>query len=141
MTLVAAKAGRGEKIGSEVRSPTFKRMPMRRFVFLLSALLSVSLLCGPAHAVDRHVAGMRLAASCANCHGTNGTAVSGGFASLAGWPKKKMLDQLHAYQSSDSKATVMRQLVKGYSEDELVLIADYYAALPAPTAAPASTKK
>jgi cytochrome c553 len=84
---------------------------------------------------------MRLAASCANCHGTNGAAVAGGFAALAGWPKKKMLDQLHAYQSADSKATVMRQLVKGYSEDELVLIADYYAALPTLPAPAVTTKK
>ena len=69
-----------------------------------------------------------LAASCANCHGTLGVAQQG-MESLAGQPKddlqKKMLD----FKTGKKPATIMHQLSKGYSDEQIDQLASYFAAL------------
>jgi cytochrome c553 len=70
-----------------------------------------------------------LAATCANCHGTNGNAVKGGgLDSLAGIPKDKTLQKLADFKSGDKPASIMHQITKGYTEEQLDLIATYFAA-------------
>jgi sulfide dehydrogenase cytochrome subunit len=91
-------------------------------------LLLLALFAGPASAADRMEAGMRLAATCANCHGTNGVAVGTEFASLAGWPRRDMLAAMQDFRSGKRTATVMHQLAKGYNDEELNLLADYFSA-------------
>ena len=72
-----------------------------------------------------------LAATCANCHGTNGNAVQGSaVVSLAGMPRDAMLQQLKAFRDGTRPATVMHQIVKGFSEPQLQQIAGYFAAQP-----------
>lgn len=68
-----------------------------------------------------------LAATCANCHGTDGHA-RGRMKVLAGEPAAKMLDALADFRSGAARSTVMQQIVKGYSDAQLRLIADYFAA-------------
>jgi sulfide dehydrogenase cytochrome subunit len=68
-----------------------------------------------------------LAATCANCHGTNGHAV-GDMKPLAGMPADKMLAVLADYRSGAMPATIMHQIVKGYTEPQLKLIAGHFAA-------------
>ena len=69
-----------------------------------------------------------LAASCAACHGTSGNA-QGSMVTLAGTPQ-----QVIAHKMQDSKAgrmptaTIMHQLAKGYTDDEINTIAAYFAA-------------
>lgn len=73
--------------------------------------------------------GRNLAATCANCHGTNGKAVPGaGMDSLAGESKAKLLQKLADFKSGDKPASIMHQITKGYTDEQLGLIADYYAA-------------
>jgi sulfide dehydrogenase cytochrome subunit len=69
-----------------------------------------------------------LAASCANCHGTNGQAKEG-MESLAGGAKDEMLKKLMDFKTGKKPATIMHQLSKGYTDEELKSIVDYYAAL------------
>jgi cytochrome subunit of sulfide dehydrogenase len=69
-----------------------------------------------------------LAATCANCHGTDGRSV-GGLDKLAGAPTDRMLEQMMAFRSGDKPATIMHQITRGYTEAELELIANYFAAL------------
>jgi cytochrome c553 len=70
-----------------------------------------------------------LAATCANCHGTNGNAIKGaGLDSLAGIPKDKTLQKLADFKSGDKPASIMHQIAKGYTEEQLDLIATYFAA-------------
>ncbi|MDD2744398.1 MAG: cytochrome C [Rhodocyclaceae bacterium] len=99
---------------------------MKRFPPALA--LSLLAFASTAQAADPNL-GRNLAATCANCHGTNGHAVKGaGMDSLAGANKAKMLQKLADYRSGDKPATVMHQITKGYSEAQLDLIATYYAA-------------
>ncbi|MFO1320336.1 MAG: c-type cytochrome [Burkholderiales bacterium] len=81
------------------------------------------------HAVAADTAGRDLAASCAACHGTNGRA-SGEIPSLAGVDRETILDRLGAFRTGARSATVMHQHAKGYTEAELGLIADHFAAQP-----------
>lgn len=70
-----------------------------------------------------------LAATCANCHGTDGRAVAGSsVASLAGLDKAYIVAQMKAFQSGARPATVMHQLAKGYSDAQIDQIAGYFAA-------------
>ena len=82
---------------------------------------------GAAHAADPNL-GRNLAATCANCHGTNGHAVKGsGMDALAGMEKAKILQKLADYKSGDKPASIMHQIAKGYTEAQLDLIAGYFA--------------
>lgn len=80
----------------------------------------------PANAADPILA-RNLAATCANCHGTNGKSL-GGMESLAGVDKNKLLDKLKQFRSDAKPATIMHQISKGYSEEQLDLIAGWFAA-------------
>ena len=69
-----------------------------------------------------------LAATCANCHGTNGKAVEGSSVpTLAGMPKDYLVRQLKAFKTGERPATVMHQLAKGYSDAQIEQIAGYLA--------------
>jgi cytochrome c553 len=70
-----------------------------------------------------------LAATCANCHGTNGKAQPGSsVVSLAGLPKDYIVTQMKAFKDGKRPATVMHQLAKGYSDAQIEQIAGYFAA-------------
>jgi cytochrome subunit of sulfide dehydrogenase len=70
-----------------------------------------------------------LAATCANCHGTNGKATDGSSViSLAGMPKDYMIAQFAAFKSGARPATIMHQLSKGFSDAQVEQIAGYFAA-------------
>ena len=70
-----------------------------------------------------------LAATCANCHGTNGRAVPGaGLDALNGIEKAKALQKLADFRSGAKPASIMHQIVKGYTDEQIDLIATYFAA-------------
>lgn len=97
---------------------------------LLPTIAALTLLAatGAAQAADPNLA-RNLAATCANCHGTNGNAVKGGgIDALAGVPKDKILQKLADFKSGDKPASIMHQISKGYTDEQLDLIAGYFAA-------------
>lgn len=66
-----------------------------------------------------------LAANCANCHGTAGTA-QGAMPSLAGQQKSYIVEQMRLYRDGKRPATIMHQLAKGYTDQQIELIADHF---------------
>ena len=97
---------------------------------LLPTIATLSLLAATsvAQAADPNLA-RNLAATCANCHGTNGNAVAGsGADALAGNDKAKTLQKLADFKSGAKPASIMHQIAKGYSDEQLALIATYFAA-------------
>ena len=93
-----------------------------------TAFAALVLLAGPAAAQDPNLA-RNLASNCANCHGTNGKAVPGaGMEPIAGEPKEKLVRKIKEYRSGVRPATVMHQISKGYTDEQIDLIAGYLAA-------------
>jgi sulfide dehydrogenase cytochrome subunit len=102
------------------------------FVKRLSGVsLVVALGAGPAWAQDAGALYQRAtAAACANCHGTDGRTVDGSnVPALAGMPKSYMLTQMRAFRDGSRPATVMHQLAKGLTDQQIESIADYFAAV------------
>ena len=69
-----------------------------------------------------------MAASCANCHGTQGIAEAGN-ESLAGVNKDELLKKMLDFKTGKKPATIMHQLSKGYSDEQLAALASYFSAL------------
>lgn len=70
-----------------------------------------------------------LAATCANCHGTDGKAASGSaLPALAGMPRDQLAAQLKAFKAGTRPSTVMTQLAKGYTDAQLEQLATFFAA-------------
>lgn len=97
-----------------------------------AALVAVVALAAPAAHAQETVA-RSLAATCANCHGTNGNA-RGDMKPLVGMPAEKMTALLADFRAGTVPTTIMGQIVKGYTEEQIKLIAAYFAAQ-RPTAA------
>jgi cytochrome subunit of sulfide dehydrogenase len=71
-----------------------------------------------------------LAATCANCHGTNGQA-RGDMKVLAGMSADKIVAHVNDFRSGAQPSTVMGQISKGYTDEQIKLVAGYFAAQPA----------
>jgi cytochrome c553 len=68
---------------------------------------------------------MALAATCANCHGTNGVGVpNAGMPQINHLSSEAMLTQLKAFKSGARTGTIMHQLSKGYTDEQLQTISN-----------------
>ncbi|WP_342130737.1 c-type cytochrome [Hydrogenophaga sp. OTU3427] len=90
---------------------------------LTLALAAASALTLPAQAQVNQV--RVWAAACANCHGTDGRAQPG-MEPLAG--KTDIARKLLDFKSGSRPATLMHQIAKGYSDEQIQQIAAYFAA-------------
>jgi cytochrome c553 len=96
-----------------------------RISTLSLALVTASAFALPAQAQVNQV--RVWAAACANCHGTDGRAQAG-MESLAGKDKDDMLQKLLDFKNGRKPATLMHQIAKGYSDEQLAQISAYFAA-------------
>jgi cytochrome subunit of sulfide dehydrogenase len=96
----------------------------RILVVVLIAALPRALAKAESAAVDP---GASLAATCANCHGTNGVSV-GIVESLAAKPKDDIARKMRDFKSGARPGTVMPQLAKGYTDEQIELLAAWLAA-------------
>ena len=112
-----------------MRTPTSSGA-VRRLCFPTLALALSALTSGGALAADANVLRTRaLAATCAQCHGTEGAAVEGqAMVRLAGLPEDYILSQLMAFRNGQRQATIMHQITKGYSQEQLETLAKYFGA-------------
>ena len=86
---------------------------------LTTLLLSLSLFTSLAFADGR-----TLTASCAGCHGTAGKGVPP-MPPLAGLEKSYIVQQMQDFKSGKRPATIMHQLAKGYSDEQIDAIAAF----------------
>ena len=70
-----------------------------------------------------------LAATCANCHGPQGDS-PGAMPSIAGLPREHLVERLRMLRAGAADATLMHQLAKAYSDDEIERLAAHFALQP-----------
>ncbi|SFF63922.1 Cytochrome c553 [Duganella sp. CF458] len=97
---------------------------MKTIAALMLALSAVP----PAIAAEPIPNGARLAATCTGCHGTNGATQGNALPPLAGQPQDQLLAALKDFKTGKRPATIMTQLAKGYTDDQLEMLAAYFAA-------------
>lgn len=91
----------------------------------------------PAQAQDPNYA-RSLAATCTACHGTDGRSVDGIPPSLAGQDRNYLLQAMQDFKAGKRPGTtIMHQHAKGYTDEQLELIATYFSSLKAGAAAAA----
>ncbi len=96
------------------------------------ALLAITcLMAGSSQAVEPQVLYTQSqAATCANCHGTLGKGIPGGsIPNLAGLKNEYFVEQMLAFKTGTRPATIMHQLAKGYTDEQIRLLATYFASV------------
>ena len=105
-----------------------RRLPI---VSLAAIGLGLALMAGVSQA-DSHTGKMELShgsvigATCMGCHGFKGMG-SGDIPRLAGVPAGVTAGKLMAYKADDLEGTVMNRIAKGYSDDEIQAVAEFFA--------------
>ena len=112
-----------------MKTHTMNLVPLRR---PHAALLALSSMLAGAAAFGQTAPALQvraLAATCAGCHGTEGEAIQGeAMARLAGLPKDYIVTQMQAFRDGKRPATVMHQISKGYTHEQIESLATYFAA-------------
>lgn len=84
----------------------------------------------PAPATDAAQRARSQAAACTSCHGPSGRAPAGStIPPLAGRPQGELAAQMQAFKAGTRPATVMHQIAKGYSDDQIAAITAWFAAV------------
>lgn len=98
---------------------------MQRLLLIAGAAALAA--AAPAHAQPTPPNPIRyVAANCANCHGTFGRS-SGAMPSLAGLQKPYFVEQMRLFRDGKRAATIMHQIAKGYSEEQIEALAEHFA--------------
>lgn len=69
--------------------------------------------------VDRQ--GQALASACSGCHAVGGSALS----DLTGWSSEAIISSMTSYKDDVGGTTVMHRLARGYSAEEIELVARF----------------
>lgn len=89
------------------------------------ATLSACLLASP-FALGAGASGEAIGFTCAGCHGTDGDS-QGSAPSLKGEDAATLKEMLMDFKAGKEKATIMDRIAKGYSDEELAAVAEYFA--------------
>jgi len=100
---------------------------MIRLPFPAALTLAISLVPSALAQQPDSSFGRNLAAACANCHGTNGVSQAG-MPSLAGRERAVLAQQMQDFRTGKRPATVMHQIARGYTEEQVEAIAAYLSA-------------
>ncbi|MGF1644132.1 MAG: c-type cytochrome [Thiotrichales bacterium] len=95
---------------------------------LLFALAAAGLMASAPVGASDSIKG--LADTCNNCHGVDGVSAGGSMPSLAGLPETYLRDTMLEWKAGTRFSATMGRLIKGYSEDEIVALAKYFAEKP-----------
>ena len=102
---------------------------MRTTLATLAVATAALAATAPAQAQDAARA-RDIAATCANCHGPNGVSL-GTVETLAGKPKAELAQKLQEFKQGKRPGTIMPQLAKGFTDEQLDIVAAWFAAQPA----------
>jgi sulfide dehydrogenase cytochrome subunit len=100
---------------------------MRKWIKLqlIAAVGVVSLLPALPGQAGELTRGAMLSASCAGCHGTDGHS-PGSIPDISGKSAEYIRTSLENFRSGKTESTVMGRQAKGYTDEEILLIAEYF---------------
>ena len=103
-----------------------------RSTLVVAWALAACAAAAPALAQDAAALNARsLAATCAQCHGTDGRAPPGSAVpGLAGAPAAYVTEQMLAFRNGTRPGSVMPQLAKGFSDAQIAQLAMYFSTQP-----------
>ena len=99
---------------------------MRGISLVVSTGLALAASVGNAQQGDPNL-GRAVAASCANCHGTSGVSL-GEVPSIAGRAKDELVRKMQDYKAGRTQGTIMPQLAKGFTDEQIDAVSAWYAA-------------
>jgi len=88
---------------------------------------AVCLLAAPL-ALAAGASGQAIGFTCAGCHGTDGDS-QGSAPSLKGEDAETLKEMLMDYKTDKDEGTVMNRIAKGYSDEEIAAVAEYFSQL------------
>jgi len=99
---------------------------MKNAKFITGAVLAGSIMASSTAfaGIDR---GEMLAFTCAGCHGPNGVSQGPATPSIAGMSAEYFKESMAAYAMGDRPSTIMTRIAKGYTDEDIELMADYFA--------------
>jgi sulfide dehydrogenase cytochrome subunit len=65
--------------------------------------------------------------TCAGCHGTNGNSQGPATPTIAGISSEYFIESMAAYKSGERPSTIMTRIAKGYTDEEIKLMAEFFA--------------
>ena len=65
--------------------------------------------------------------TCAGCHGTNGNSNGPATPTIAGISSEYFIETMEAYKSGERPSTIMTRIAKGYTEEEIKRMAEFFA--------------
>ncbi len=89
--------------------------------------LAACLLTSPL-ALGAGASGQAIGFTCAGCHGTDGDS-QGSAPSLKGEDAETLKEMLMDYKTDKDEGTVMNRIAKGYSDEEIAAVSDYFSKL------------
>ena len=110
--------------------------PKPSFPLRTASVLAALLVAPGAQAAGEIEAGRNKAQACAVCHGQLGLSVTPDAPHLAGQPAIYLAAQLKAYRSGKRAHEVMGVMAKPLSDDDIALLAAWYAAIKVEVQAP-----
>jgi len=70
--------------------------------------------------------GVMLSNTCAGCHGTYGASNGPSIPTLSGMSSAYLVETMQGYKSGEIPSTIMGRLAKGYTDDEINLMGEYF---------------
>ena len=101
-------------------------MHSKIFSISITLLASLGLLATGQSQADELSRGAMLSAACDSCHGTDGNS-PGSIPSISNRSADDILTALTGFRSGERTATIMDRHVRGYTDEELRLIAEHLA--------------
>ena len=101
-------------------------MQTSKRIQLVAAAIVVSLLLASPGQADDLSRGEMLSISCAGCHGTDGHS-PGSIPDISDKSAEYIRTSMEEFRSGKRESTVMGRHAKGYTDEEILLIAEYFA--------------
>ncbi len=71
-----------------------------------------------------------LANTCAGCHGPDGASGGPATPTISGFSHEYFVEVMEGFASGEVPSTIMGRIAKGYTKEEIKLLADYFSRLP-----------